>query len=115
MIKVSEIKTKIKTKTKEFKNKTKKKLIDWKKWFDLKRYERRYIVIERDGEVFEVKRDIYLKDDRVITMNNVVLVLVTKKGKTKNMRVLSESGDYVIVYLDNIKYVYIKTIDGIVR
>jgi len=119
---MSEIKTKINTKTKEFKNKSKEfknkskeKLIDWKKWFDLKRYAKRYIIIERDGKVFEVKRDIYLKDDRVITMNNVVKVLVTKRGKRKNMRVLSESGDYVIVYLDNIKYVYIKTIEGIVR
>jgi len=95
VIKMSEIKTKINTKTKEFKNKSKEfknkskeKLIDW---------------------------NIYLKDDRVITMNNVVKVLVTKRGKRKNMRVLSESGDYVIVYLDNIKYVYIKTIEGIVR
>lgn len=112
---MSEIKTKIKTKTKEFKGKTKSKCRDFKKWCDLKRYESRYTVIERDGRVFEAKRDIYLKDDRVLTMNNVVKVIITKRGKTRNMRVLSESGDYAIVYLDNIKYIYSKTVDGIVR
>jgi len=105
------------SKIKEFKNKTKKKLADWKKWCDLKRYARRYVIIERNGEIFETKRDIYLKDDRVITVSDVVKVIITKRGKTwnKNMRILSNNGTYVIVYLSEVKYIHTHVVGDIVR